>query len=257
MTQAQRRRYLIDALLAERRGYPPIAVPEDENDRRELLRALMNVRPAAPADEAFLAVQDAYLRQAIAENGITDFAALTPIRDDLYLWRGDITTLRCDAIVNAANAGLTGCYRPGHRCVDNCIHTFAGIQLRQFCAGLMEAQGHEEPTGGAKITPAFNLPCRYVIHTVGPIVGGPLTDRHRAQLRSCYDACLRLADENGCACVAFCCISTGVFGFPQKEAAAIAVDTVSAYKTRTGSPIKVIFNVFLEEDEALYRALLA
>ena len=151
---------------------------------------------------------------------------------------------------------MTGCYQPCHSCIDNCIHTYAGIQLRNACAELMEKQGYEEPTGQAKITPAYNLPCNHVIHTVGPIVQRQLSIRHEEQLASCYRSCLELADENGCKSIAFCCISTGVFGFPQERAAEIAVRTVKDYQTSTHSNIEVIFNVFKEVDYEIYRDLL-
>ena len=252
MNQSERRLFLIQSLLQEQPGYRDVAVPRDTEEQKRLLRSLMNVREAAPVSADFLAVQDDYLRAAIAEKGVTDLADLTPVRGDLYLWQGDITTLRCDAIVNAANAGMTGCYRPCHNCIDNCIHTYAGVQLRNACAELMARQGHEEPTGQAKITPAYNLPCKYVIHTVGPIVDGRLTRRHEEQLASSYRACLALAAEHGCESIAFCCISTGVFGFPQQRAAEIAVETVRAHRGK----LDVIFNVFKDEDAAIYRGLL-
>lgn len=203
----------------------------------------------------FLQVQDEYLREAIAEKGITDIAELEPIEAGIYLWQGDITTLRCDAIVNAANSGLTGCYQPNHACIDNCIHTFGGVQMRLDCARLMAAQGHEEPTGRAKLTPAYNLPCKYVLHTVGPIVQDRVTARDRSLLASCYRACLTLAAEQGIKSVAFCSISTGVFRFP-KEEARIAVDTVRAFRRETRREIEVIFNVFSKKDYEIYRALL-
>ena len=183
-------------------------------------------------------------------------ADLEPVYGDLYLWQGDITRLQCCAIVNAANSGMTGCYQPCHNCIDNCIHTYAGVQLRLKCAEIMAEQGYAEPTGQAKITPAYNLPCEYVIHTVGPIVQGKLAQEHCALLESCYRSCLKLADENGVGSIAFCCISTGVFMFPNDKAAEIAVDTVRKYKTETGSKIEVVFNVFKEQDERIYRELL-
>ena len=256
MDQTARRRFLIDRLLCELPKDRRPAVPTGEKGEKDLLRALMNVRPAADAPADFLAVQDDYLKEAIAEKGVTDASALSFDGNGCCVWQGDITTLCCDAIVNAANSGMTGCYRPLHTCIDNCIHTYAGVQLRKYCDGLMKAQGHEEPTGLAKITPAFNLPCKYVLHTVGPIVSGPLTDEHRALLASCYTSCLALADENGCKTVAFCCISTGVFGYPKEAAAQTAIDTVKAYKERTNSAIKVIFNVFGDEDRQIYTRLL-
>lgn len=190
------------------------------------------------------------------KKGIVTFADIREVQPDLSIWKGDITRLKVGAIVNAANSGMTGCYQPCHNCIDNCIHTYAGIQLRNYCNALMEKQGYEEPTGTAKITPAFNLPCKYVIHTVGPIVRGKLTPLHCSQLTSCYRSCLELADENQVHSIAFCCISTGVFMFPNEEAARIAVQTVKEYKAMTGSKIEVIFNVFKELDEQIYRDLL-
>ena len=188
--------------------------------------------------------------------GITDVDSLTPVRRGLYIWRGDITTLRCGAIVNAANSGMTGCYVPNHRCIDNCIHSYAGVELREYCAELMRSQGHEEPTGGAKITPAYNLPCRYVLHTVGPIISGRVTRRDEELLASCYRSCLKLAAENGLESVAFCCISTGEFHFPNERAAEIAVKTVEEFMQKESSVRKVIFNVFKDRDEEIYRKLL-
>ena len=149
-----------------------------------LLRALMNVRAPKPIDENFIQVQNEYLQEVIEEKGVTDLHDLTPVKDNLYVWRGDITTLRCDAIVNAANSQMTGCYIPGHACIDNCIHTYAGVQLRYDCFQKMQKQGFEEPTGQAKITPAYNLPCRYVLHTVGPIINGHLTKKDRDLLQA-------------------------------------------------------------------------
>ena len=253
MNQTEKRRHLIDALLSEQPRYRGMEIPTDEAEQRQLLRGLMNIRLPGAVDNVILRVQDEYLREAITERGITDVDDLTPVEPGIFLWQGDITTLRCDAIVNAANSGMTGCYQPCHSCIDNCIHTYAGMQLRNACAEIMAAQGHEEPTGQAKITPGFNLPCRYVIHTVGPIVEGRLTKRHEAQLASCYRSCLRLAEETGCESIAFCCISTGVFGFPKKEAAEIAIRTVRDWKAETGSGINVIFNVYSDRSLELYQ----
>lgn len=260
MTQAalqeQRRRELIAQLLAEDPRYRTLAIPADADGQRQLLRALMNVRPPRAVPRRFLAVQDAYLQAETAAKGITEADTLPEAEPGISLWRGDITTLRCDAIVNAANSGMTGCYVPNHRCIDNCIHTFAGVQLRQICAELMQRQGHEEPTGTAKLTPAYNLPCRYVLHTVGPIVQGTLTDRHKAQLASCYRACLELAAAHELHSVAFCCISTGVFGYPQQAAAEVAVAAVRAFLQTETSIKKVIFNVFTATDREIYADLL-
>lgn len=256
MTQTGRRVYLIQQLLKEQPRYEGIEIPEDEDGQKCLLRSLFNIRMPHPAGQEFLAVQDAYLQEEIQCKGITDFAALQPVQEGIYLWQGDITTLRCDAIVNAANSQMLGCFVPCHGCIDNAIHTFAGVQLRLACAELMRQQGHEEETGKAKITPAFNLPCRYVLHTVGPIVSGLLTKKDKDLLASCYRSCLELAGQNQIKSIAFCCISTGEFHFPNEKAAEIAIQTVNEYKERTNSKIEVIFNVFKETDLNIYRKLL-
>ena len=246
--------YLIDYLLSERNDLGNITIPDNELDKFRLYRSLVNIRPAWQADESFLQAEDEYLTLLTESKGITDIADLTPIEDGIYLWQGDITTLKCGTIVNAANSGMTGCWQPCHSCIDNCIHTFAGVRLRYECDRIMQEQGHEEPTGRAKITQAYNLPCDYVIHTVGPIVQGQLTDEHCNLLESSYRSCLELAVQNGIDSIAFCCISTGVFGFPQREAAEIAVRTVKNF--RKTHAIKVIFNVFKEDDYEIYKELL-
>ena len=241
--------------MLEEQQYRDIAIPQDEVEQKRLLRGLFNVRPPMKTSAEFLAVQDAYLKEATAEKGVTAFHALKPVRAHRYLWQGDITTLAVDAIVNAANAQLLGCFAPNHSCIDNAIHTFSGVQLRLACDRIMRAQGHEEETGTAKITPGFNLPAKYVLHTVGPIVEGRLRKQHKQQLASCYRSCLALADENNIESVAFCCISTGVFGFPQDRAAEIAVRTVREF--RKTYDIQVIFNVFRDDDLRLYKAELS
>ena len=256
MNQSERRRYLIQELLNEQKEYCNYSIPEDPQGQKDLLRGLLNVRAPKILSREFLKIQDEYLKEETEKKGITELADLTPVEQGIYLWQGDITTLRCDAIVNAANSGMTGCYAPNHKCIDNCIHTYAGVQLRLKCAEIMAQQGYKEPTGQAKITPAYNLPCDYVIHTVGPIVQGPLTRQHCDQLASCYRSCLQLADQNGIGSIAFCCISTGVFCFPNQKAAEIAVETVTEYLAETKSNIEVIFNVFQEQDEEIYRRLL-
>lgn len=252
MEQTERRRKLIAYLLSEKPQYQDIQMPTHDHEQRQLLRSLMNVREAAPIDGTVLQLQDEYLSCALEEKGITDIGDLTPVEDGIYLWQGDITTLRCGAIVNAANSGMTGCYVPCHACIDNCIHTFAGIQLRLECAERMEQQGFPEPTGKAKLTGAYNLPCDYVLHTVGPIIRGRVRKQDEALLASCYRSCLELAKETGIRSVAFCCISTGVFCFPNQRAAEIAVDTVRRHR----GEIEVIFNVFKTEDYNIYRKLL-
>ena len=255
MTQSQRRSYLIEKLLQERREYMGVSLPTEEEQRR-LLRGLMNLRPPAPVSGEFLQVQDAYFQERLKERGVTKLEALTPVQPGLYLWQGDITTLEVDAIVNAANSGMTGCYVPCHGCIDNAIHTYAGVQLRLECAEIMRKQGHEEETGHAKITGGYNLPCRYVLHTVGPIVSGTLTKEHEQQLASCYRSCLDLAAENNCESLAFCCISTGEFHFPNEKAAEIAVETVKQWQARHPQQLEVIFNVFKNSDREIYEQLL-
>ena len=252
MNQSEKRLFLIQSLLKERPEYRDLSIPSESDSQRQLLRGLMNIRAPQRTDAEFLKTQDAYLQGETAAKGITDIADLTPIQPGLYLWQGDITTLRCDAIVNAANSGMTGCYIPNHRCIDNAIHTFAGVELRLACAELMEQQGHPEPTGQAKITPAFNLPCQYVLHTVGPIISGRVTKEDKELLASCYRSCLELAAKNSLESVAFCCISTGEFHFPNELAAEVAVRTVKEFLKKQTSVKKVIFNVFKDLDKAIY-----
>lgn len=264
MTQEERRIYLIEALLAERADGEHIAVPEGDDDQRALLRALTNVRPPAPVAPEVLSVQDAYLAERLRERGgAADAAALPPVDaadpalSRVALWRGDITRLAADAIVNAANDQMLGCFVPGHHCIDNAIHTYAGMQLRLDCAGLMAAQGRAEPTGQVKVTSAHNLPSRYVFHTVGPIAqSGRPTPHDEDLLASCYRACLAEATRRRLRTLAFCCISTGVFGFPQEEAARIAVRAVLDHLANTDHRLKVIFDVFLDADQRIYQELL-
>ena len=255
MTQDERRRFLLEVLLRERGE--TMALPADETAQRRLLRALCNVREPVPAPADFLAVQDAYLQEETRRKGVTDAARIPEAEPGIRLWRGDITTLRCDAIVNAANSALLGCFVPCHGCIDNAIHTYAGVQLRLACAELMAAQGHPEPAGRAKITPAFNLPSRYVLHTVGPIVRNRPTARDEALLAACYRSCLALAAAHGARSVAFCCISTGEFHFPNARAAQIAVQTVREARKTLQHEMDVIFNVYQERDLRIYEGLLA
>lgn len=229
---------------------------EDIDEKRNYLRALMNVRIPYDLSDDYIKIQDEYLRQRIIEKGVTDINDLTPIENDIYLWQGDITTLKCDAIVNAANSQMLGCFLPNHKCIDNAIHTYAGAQLRNECYKIMQKQGHEEKTGDCKITNAYNLPCRYILHTVGPIVQGELNQEHKDLLKSCYLSCIKKAEEYKLNSIAFCCISTGVFGFPQKEAAMIAINTIKEYKHKTNSSIKIIFNVFKDNGFKIYNDLL-
>lgn len=247
---------LLTMLLQEEPHYVDRPIPDTEQERTQWLRALMNVRQPRPVSRDFLRIQDAYLQAEIAQKGITEISDLQAIQPGIYLWQGDITTLSCDAIVNAANAQMLGCFCPCHGCIDNAIHTYAGVELRLECAEIMRKQGHAEPVGSAKITKAYNLPCWYVIHTVGPIVDGTITETDEECLSSCYRSCLTLADENRLQSIAFCCIATGEYHFPNRRAAEIAVRTVKNYKMQSKSRIEVIFNVFKDADYAIYRELL-
>ena len=257
MNQAERRVWLIKALLAERSDGQRIPIPVNASEQRDLLRSLMNVRPPEALTTETLDIQDAYLQQRLLERGGVTNAGTLPYCNRVAIWRGDITLLKADAIVNAANSQMLGCFVPGHRCIDNAIHTYAGMQLRLACANLMNEQGHEEPTARVKVTPAFNLPSSYVFHTVGPIVPshkpGP---REELLLRRCYASCLKEATRRGLDALAFCCISTGVFGYPQDAAARVSIDAVRHHLDHNDPNLKVIFNVFLASDEAIYRSLL-
>ena len=256
MNQSERRMSLIRVLLKEHPEYRGLRIPADADTQWQLLRGLLNIREPRRIGTDFLQIQDAYLQEETAAKGITDAADLMPLQPGLYLWQGDITTLKCDAIVNAANSDMTGCYCPNHSCIDNAIHTYAGVQLRLACAEIIDRQGHPEPTGQAKITAAFDLPCRYVLHTVGPIINGRVTKADKELLSSCYRSCLELAAEKGLESVAFCCISTGEFHFPNQLAAEIAVQTVKEF-LQTPTRIKqVIFNVFKDMEKKNYERLL-
>ena len=256
MTQDERLDKLICYLLREKAEYKTIPIPDSAADKRRLLRSLMNVRPPVPVSEDFLKVQDEYLQGVLAEKEVIRTADLTPVQPGLYLWQGDITTLAADAIVNAANSAMLGCFVPCHGCIDNAIHSAAGVQLRLECARIMAQQQGEEPTGRAKITRAYNLPCRYVLHTVGPIIDGRVTRQDRELLASCYRSCLELAATYGLKSIAFCCISTGEFHFPNELAAEIAIRTVKTYQQQNPNRMEVIFNVFKDCDYEIYKNLL-
>lgn len=256
MTQSERLLWLIKYLLAENPGYKNVAIPVHTDEQFNLYRSLVNVRMPELISDEYLTVEDEYLREETNRKGIKHINKLIPCSDDIYLWQGDITTIDADAIVNAANNQLLGCFCPCHACIDNCIHTFAGVRLRLNCNEIMQMQGCKEPTGKAKITPAYNLPSKYVIHTVGPIINGILSKKDKELLACCYYECLKSADEYSLESITFCCISTGEFHFPNDRAAQIAVNTVKAYKTETNSKIKVIFNVFKNKDYEIYRELL-
>lgn len=266
-TQQERLDYLLEAFKQDSVRYKDLAVADDYAVKRVTLRGLMNLRMPRPMPERVLAVQDAFLQQEASEKGVVHLEAIPttaqqygsarPFADRISIWQGDITRLAVDAIVNAANSQMLGCFVPNHRCIDNAIHSAAGIQLREECSRLMQRQGREEPTGQAKLTGGYNLPAKHVLHTVGPIVYGRLTRQNREELASCYRACLELAAERGLQSVAFCCISTGEFHFPNKEAAQIAVQTVTDFLREHPSPQRVIFNVFKDTDLKLYEELLS
>ena len=256
MTQNEKLLWLIQYLLAENSRYSNIVIPDNTDEQFNLYRSLVNVRMPNSISDEYLSVEDEFLQEEISKKGISHISELIPCENDIYLWQGDITTIDADAIVNAANNQLLGCFCPCHACIDNCIHTFSGVRLRLKCNEIMQKQGYKEPTGKAKITPAYNLPSRYVIHTVGPIISGILSKRDKDLLASCYYECLKTADEYALTSIAFCCISTGEFHFPNDKAAKIAVDTVKKYKAETNSKTKVIFNVFKDKDYEIYRELL-
>ena len=244
-------RWLIDFLLNEMPEYREASASFPE--QRMLLRALMNVRPPQKLSPEFLRIQDEVLSAEREARGVVDVEALPLVEDGISLWQGDITRLRADAVVNAANGLLLGCFIPCHRCIDNAIHSAAGLQLREECCGIMREQGHEEPVGRAKITGGYNLPAKHVIHTVGPVVAGELMESHCRELESCYRSCLELGEREGLHSVVFCCISTGEFHFPNGKAAEIAVRTVRDFLKGAEAVRHVVFNVFKDVDLELYR----
>lgn len=257
MTQTERLLYLINYLANENGGLKSIDIPKDDTGRKRLLRSLMNIRPPKAISKAFLEIQDAYLQEECTKKGVISLSDSLPVRPGIYLWQGDITRLRVDAIVNAANSALLGCFVPCHGCIDNAIHTAAGVQLRLECSRIMEKQQSEEPVGMAKITKAYNLPCRFVLHTVGPIIYGKVTKSDCGLLADCYRSCLELSAMHRLKSVAFCCISTGEFHFPNQKAAEIAVETVQTYQKENHDCPEVVFNVFKDCDYEIYRQLLA
>lgn len=251
MEQTERRTRLIKYLLEERNE--TISIPSDEGSQKRLLRALLNVRPPMPVSAEFLYLQDEYLTERKNERGVADVKNLI-YSDGISLFNGDITTLNADVIVNAANSAMLGCFRPLHNCIDNAIHTFAGVQVRLDCNDIM--QGREAENGEVIVTKVYNLPSGFIFHTVGPVVCGRVTKENEADLAKCYLNCLAKADEMKLKGIAFCCISTGVFGYPKKDAAQLAVKVVREYKEQTASDIKVIFDLFTEEDYELYKRIL-
>ena len=263
VTQEQRLDYLVEAFKVDSGEYRDLPTPTDRDGKRRILRSLMNIRMPKYLPDSILEVQDEYLAGRAAEKGIVQVSDIPIMRDSLSIWQGDITRLAVDAIVNAANSQMLGCFIPMHTCIDNCIHSFAGIQLRLACARQMEqlrkqyGEDYEQPTAVPILTDAYNLPAKKVVHIVGPIVEGALTPVHEKALEDCYRNTLDLCEKNSLRSVAFCCISTGVFHFPNRKAAEIAVQTVSEWlKEHEGSMERIVFNVFKDEDRVIYESLL-
>lgn len=244
---------MLGVLLEERNEIAAFSYPYKV--KRELIWGYLNQRLPNPVSARFLEIQDRLFRSETAENGIVNVSALR-FEDSIALWQGDITRLDADAIVNAANNALLGCFIPHHKCIDNVIHSRAGVQVRLDCSRIMGAQGEPEPAGCAKITLAYNLPSKYILHTVGPMVGLHVTEEDGRVLRNCYISCLNLARTMKLKTIAFCCVSTGVFGFPGDEAAAIAVGAVKNWLLETGYDMRVVFDVFLDKDREIYRDIL-
>lgn len=267
MNQSERILFLINQLMNEDDRYKDLEIPDSYLHQVRLLRSLMNVRMPKEISEEFLQVQDEFLSDVAVQKGIVKLEDIPTVADEfsssfllfkdkISIWQGDIARLEVDAIVNAANSQMLGCFVPCHGCIDNAIHSAAGIQLRDECFHIMKQQGHEENTGKAKITNAYNLPCKHVIHTVGPIVRAGLTKALEEDLRSCYWSCLDCAVENEIRTIAFCCISTGEFHFPNDKAAEIAMETVTQFLSESEEKIdRVIFNVFIDLDAGIYRNL--
>jgi len=259
VTQEERLDYLVEIFKRDSDDYKDLEIPKNVEEKRRVLRSLMNIRMPKEMDLAVISVQDDYLKERINENGIVKLSEIPIVRDGISIWQGDITRLAVDAIVNAANSQMLGCFVPMHTCIDNCIHTFAGIQLRQECNRRMNilknryGMDYEQPTAVPMLTDAYNLPAKKVIHIVGPIVNYKLTPDLENDLADCYRNTLDMCAENGLKSVAFCCISTGVFNFPNDRAAEIAVKTVTTWLSEhPGKMERVIFNVFKDEDRRYY-----
>ena len=263
MTQEQRLDTLVEAFKADSVQHKDLQTPADTEGKRRILRSLMIIRMPKKLDDSVLAVQDEYLRERISENGIVTLSEIPMIRNGMSIWQGDITRLAVDTIVNAANSQMLGCFVPMHTCIDNCIHTFAGVQLRAECSRQMNqlrikyGKDYEQPTAVPMLTDAYNLPAKKVIHIVGPIVQYELTPELEMDLADCYLNTLDMCLDNNLKSVAFCCISTGVFHFPNKRAAGIAVSAVDSWLSQhPGAIERVIFNVFKDEDKKYYEELI-
>ena len=244
--------YLIDELIKEDDRLANIVIPEDIYDKKDLYRALRNIRNPKPISYEYLKIQDKYLQEEIKNKGIVSEKDISFDKSIISIWKGDITTLECDVIVNACNSYLLGCFNPSHRCIDNEIHSFAGMQLREECNNIMK--GNRLPNGEVVLTNAYNLPSRYIIQTVGPHVSGKVRDKDRIDLEKCYYNSLELLKEKGLKTIAFPCIATGLYGFPKEEACLIAINTVLKYLDNNKEVFDhIIFNVFSEEDYLLYK----
>ncbi len=261
--QEQRLDMLVEAFKADSVQYKDLQTPEDNEGKRQILRSLMNIRMPKKLDDSVLTLQDQYLRERILEKGVVGLADIPEVKDGMSIWQGDITRISVDAIVNAANSQMLGCFVPMHTCIDNSIHTFAGVQLRAECNRQMNrlriryGKNYEQPTAVPMLTNGYNLPAKKIIHIVGPVVEDQLTSALEKDLADCYRNTLDLCAENGLRSVAFCCISTGVFRFPNQRAAEIAVETVSKWlDEHKGQIERVIFNVFKDEDKVYYEELL-
>ena len=260
--------YLINELISvNNRIDKKMEIPEDYSEKRKLLRSLMNIQTPVQLSDEFYEIQDKILSEETERKNLAfadEIKAISEnpheIESKMALWQGDITCLKVDAIVNAANSQLLGCFIPLHNCIDNQIHSAAGYQLRMECHRIMKEQGHEEAIGKAKITPAYNLPSKYVLHTVGPAIaqGSKPSEMDYKSLENCYKSCLELADSNGLKSMAFCSISTGVFNFPKEKACKIAIKTVRDYlKSHENTNIeKVIFNTFSDDATRIYKKYL-
>lgn len=269
--QSERLDFLLDALKEDSIQYKNLQVGNSETEKRNAVRSLMNVRMPRSISDDFLEVQDIFLQEEAKKKGIVTLAEIPTVKDAyesqrsfadrMSIWQGDITRLQVGAIVNAANSQMIGCFVPCHRCIDNAIHSAAGVQLRNECNHIMNqrriqfGRQYEEPTGTATLTSAYNLPCKYVIHTVGPIVYGRLTEALKEDLRNCYRNVLQCCMEHEINSVAFCCISTGEFHFPNDIAAQIAVETTEQFfaQNENCGIERVIFNVFKDIDLELYK----
>lgn len=262
MTQSERLDYLVKEFKADSIDYKNLQTPRDTVGKRRMLRSLMNIRSPRHIDDLVLRIQDEYLKGVRKEQGIVEVSDIPSLNGVMSIWQGDITRLSVDAIVNAANSQMLGCFIPMHTCIDNCIHTYAGIQLREECNRQMNqlrakhGSDYEQPTAIPMLTEGYNLPAKKVIHVVGPIVQFALTPELEQDLANCYINTLNMCLENNLKTVAFCCISTGVFRFPNKRAAEIATETVRHWLfEHPGAMERVIFNVFKDEDREYYERL--